>query len=316
MLLQCCKYTGTPHFAHVDYPTSTIGWACGIMEHHSTDQDDAIASSLFRGLLVPSPTVEDVQNIVVEPRFHAPRNFVVNTSAGHDLCAQLEPHTFTALSVSMQARILALMEVGLSAGVCSAVRLRLACESESEHPSLVWRLLVLLEEMSNKRVGDDAPQVLGRVLGMVCSAGIDVGELKWILREVRVSSAVINPHLLALKNMVTDSSSRGGAHFDWDESTSGRSPLTVHSMFNFDGAGSGLVLPDMDWPFAQEYQIALWLRVEHCAGLASIAGGGSVTRRAHLVTFATYGGAGVDYYFEVSLDVGQPKLDKYRVIML
>lgn len=279
-------------------------------------QDNANACTLFAALLVPPPTAEDVRAILAQSRPEISWSFVADFSAARDLCAQLEPLTFTALSELMQLRILTLMEAGLACGMSSVLRLRIGCESESEHPSirwfgdesrsrrhtLVWRLLALLRKLAEKSNSDGDRQglmrILGRVIGMVCSTGIKVNELKWILREIREPSAATKSLLTALSIMVSSGSSRD------DENVFSRGPTitcptVVRSVFNFDGAGSGLVLPEMQWPFAQEYQVALWLRVDEHAGLASNVTNEACSRRAHVFTLVTHFGAGVDYYLEV-----------------
>ncbi|CAM9119961.1 unnamed protein product, partial [Sphacelaria rigidula] len=163
--------------------------------------------------------------------------------------------------------------------------------------SLVWRLLRLLKDLviasERHSGGQEVIRLLARVIGVVTSARVEVDELKWILRELRVPSGLTLPLATALATIAP-----GGDIFCDPRvagADQGRScSATVRSVFNFDGEGAGLVFPEMDWPFAQEYQIALWLRVE------SPARSETTVTRAHLLTLATHSGAGVDYYLEGS----------------
>lgn len=280
--------------------------------------EDAEACRLFHGLIVPPPSAEDCANIVSGRKSRMSWSFVVHYESARDLCARLETPTFMTLSESMQTRILSLMDAGLTGGIYSVLRLRTGCESGPEHPSLlwlgcetgprqpslVWRLLGLLKALAAKSARDGGGQevirILARVIGMVCSARVEVDELKWILREVRTPSSITQPLLTALATMVPKDSNLADPRVVGAEP--GRScPVTVRSVFNFDGAGSGLVLPEMDWPFAQEYQIAFWLRVENSENARSE----TSTGRAHLLTLATNAGAGVDYYIEVCYSMTQ-----------
>ena len=178
---------------------------------------------------------------------------------------------------------------------------------------MVWCLLEVLKGLtcqtdvtnrySNK---SDLIQLLSRVLGMVCSAGLEVDELKGLLRELREPSAMTQPLVAALAVMTqrdTDSNKKSFA---------ARGSLgcpAVQSIFNFDGKGAGLVLPTFLWPFVQEYQMVCWVRVEQPARSASVGVHGT-QKRAHLVTLTTQMGAGVDYYLEVcaswAADVSSP----------
>lgn len=277
-------------------------------------RDDAAASDLFKELLNPPPTAEDVRHLVeesgrlmtlkdlrnVKPRCGIPPSFVVSRRAARELCAQLEPDVFTTLSHPFQMRILVLMDIGLAAGVCSAVRLRLGCESNTEQVSLVRRLLDLLKKVATRAGEEGMTQIIGRVLRVVCYARVKVDELKWILQELCSPSATTKPLLFALGASQADIND--DVEIYCRSTTTGHLPRlpTVRSIFNFDGVGSGLVLPEMPWPFAQEYQFSFWVRLEQECDLMSDTTNESATRRAHLVAFATRGGAGVDYFLEVS----------------
>lgn len=278
-------------------------------------RDDAAASDLFKKLLSPPPTAEDVRLLmeesghlmtlkdlrnINEPRCGVPPSFVVNRKAAQELCAQLEPHVFTTLSYPFQMRILVLMDIGLAAGVCSAVRLRLGCESNTQPMSLVRRLLDLLKKVATRTGEEGIMQILGRVLRVVCYARVKVDELKWILQELCSPSATTKPLLFALGASQADIND--DVEIYCRSTSTGHLPRlpTVRSIFNFDGVGSGLVLPEMPWPFAQEYQFSFWERLEQGCGFIADTTDESATRRAHLVTFTTRGGAGVDYFLEVS----------------
>lgn len=290
-------------------------------------QEDAEACSLFEGLLVPPPSAEDCADFVSGRRSQLPCSFVVNYERARQLCGRLEPPTFTALSEPMQIRILSLIDVGLAAGIFSVLRLRTGCENGPEHPSLlwlgcetgprrpslVWRLLRLLKELvitSERNSGSqEVIRLLARVIGVVTSARVEVDELKWILRELRVPSGLTLPLATALATIAP-----GGDIFCDPRiagaDQGGSCPAAVRSVFNFDGQGSGLVLPEMDWPFAQEYQIAFWLRVE-----GAVSSETTVTR-AHLLTLATHSGAGVDYYLEVGFAGALQSEDQTRTYSL
>lgn len=286
------------------------------MDGMSTREDEEVCS-LFRGLLMPTPSAEDCAAILSGKKSRLACTFVVNYEKARDLCARLETTTFTALSESMQMRILTLIDVGLAGGIYSVLRLRTGCESGPEHPSLLWlgceagprqpslvvRLLRLLKALAPKSGRDDhgasqggqeVMRILARVIGTVCSARVEVDELKWVLREVRAPSGITQPLLTALAAMTPKYNNLADPRVVGAEP--GRScAAIVPSVFNFDGAGSGLVLPEMDWPFAQEYQIAFWLRVDNSEHARSE----TLSKRAHLLTLTTYAGAGVDYYIEV-----------------
>lgn len=251
---------------------------------------DADVCTLFGGLLVPPP---DRGNMHRAPG----RAFVVNRRAGRELCLRLQPDKFMSASGAMQTRILSLMDEGLRAGLCSVIRLRLSCESSQ----MVWCLLELLKgltcgtdvETSGYTDRSGLIELLSRVLGMVCSAGLEVDELKGLLRELREPSAMTQPLVKVFAVMTQRDTDPEEIHF----AAGGVCPA-VQSIFNFDGEGAGLVLPTVGWPFAQEYQMVCWVRVEQSARSASVGVHGA-KRRAHLVTLTTQMGAGVDYYFEV-----------------
>lgn len=264
-------------------------------------QDDIYASRLFKEILSPCLDAGDVREIVQGSRcISTAYTFVVNPKAAQNLCVQLEPHTFTALSSSMQFRILTLMDVGLGCGICSAVRLRLGCESNPQSRSLLWRLLDLLE-VAVVNLEDDTRGALSRIIRAVCCTGIELNELKRVLGKLRIPSAQTRPLLVALGATVRGVDDRGRA----DRELSGASQ-TIGSFFNFDGIGSGLLLPDISWPFAHEYQVVFWLRIEQWTRWCTeIADKTTTGRRAHLATFATNAGAGVDYYLEVCFPLAQ-----------
>lgn len=269
------------------------------MEFRDSNADAAVCN-LFGGLLVPPPDRNDVHEATASSSLRPQqRAFVVNRRAGRELCLRLQPDKFMAAPGAMQTRILSLMDEGLRAGLCSVIRLRLSCESSQ----MVWCLLELLKGLT---CGTDIEphqntdksrliELLSRVLGMVCSAGLEVDELKGLLRELREPSAMTQPLVAALAVMTqrdTDSKKKSFA-----AGGTLRCPA-VQSIFNFDGEGAGLVLPNVRWPFAQEYQMVCWVRVEQPARSASVGVHGT-KRRAHLVTLTTQMGAGVDYYLEV-----------------
>ncbi len=255
--------------------------------------------TLFGEMLVPSPCDEDGQAKA--------RSFVVNRRAGRSLCSALERNRFFALAGDVQLSIVSMLLKGLRAGHCSTVRLRLSCRSGQ----LIGSLLGLLKGLTDATTagptagaGDehtsagqhgtsDLIQMLGQVLGLLCSAGVGVDELKDILRELRVPSALTPPLLDALAVMARGSSNTGAG---W---SGNRKPVMGHgaggampSLFDFGGDGAGLVLPVGQWPFAQEYQIIAWIGVEEQSAA-------SRRTKAHLVTFKTAKGAGVDYYIQV-----------------
>lgn len=262
---------------------------------------DINVCNLFEGLLVPPPTPDDVIGIEASnARWPHHRSFVVNRVAGRGLCTKLQPHHFLALSWPVQEQILCLMEEGLRAGVCSTVRLRISCETSR----LVWTLLELLKSFSSsadeKWDKSNMIKVLGRILGFVCSAGIEVDELKGLLCELGVPSLISPPLVEALAVMAPS-----GTTFTWKgfprPAQVVKKPPAIRRMFNFDGQGAGLVLPTMvHWPFEQEYQIAAWVRVEPRVGLTPSVTRGMAKRKAHLATFVSKLGAGFDYYLKVS----------------
>lgn len=228
-------------------------------------------------------------------------SFVKNCEAGLLLCSRLEPATFLGLPRAVQMRILTWMEEGLTAGVSSAMRLQLSCENGQ----LVRRLFDLLNRLAS--VDPDLTQVLGRVLGMVCSTSIKVDELKALLRELLMPSAMTAPLVAALSAMSLGGSMCAGTRSPGGELMSYCQGRGVRSVFNFDGEGAGLILPSVRWPFAHEYQIAAWIRTEHIQEPKE--GHTDSTLRnmknkAHLMTFMTDAGAGVDFFLEVSFDQG------------
>eukprot|EP00752_Nemacystus_decipiens_P002115 g2019.t1 len=216
---------------------------------------------------------------------------------------------FFTLAGDVQLRIVSFLDVGLSAGHCSAVRLRLSCEG----CQLIELLVELLKGLTARGEGDGGSstaqhdseliEVVGRVLGMVCSAGIGVYELKRVLRELRVPSALTPPLVGALTLMAgrNESLARMQSSGNREETADPYCCEIMESMFDFGGDGAGLVLPVALWPFPQEYQLVAWVRVDQSA--ASPADGAKVrgaATRAHLVTFTTEKGAGVDYYIKDS----------------
>lgn len=257
--------------------------------------------TLFGEFLLPPPHEHDVNQATPT------RAFVVNRQAGLEVCSLLDLTRYMALPGEVQVQIMSLLHVGLSAGHCSAVRLRLSCESGQ----LVRRLLELLKGLAAAGgVGDgagdeqtgtagqqhtgDLIQLLSRVLGMVCSAGVGVDELKGILHELRAPSASTLPLLGALSVMV-----RSDRSCNTRKEDSRNHPDMIEDIFDFGGDGAGLVLPVVHWPFAQEYQIAAWVRVEQPAGLGFRPKLGTATAKAHLVTLTTEMGAGIDYFIQV-----------------
>jgi len=253
--------------------------------------------TLFGELLVPSPHDED--------GVAKARSFVVNRRAGCSLCSVLERNRFFALAGDVQLRIVSMLLKGLRAGHCSTVRLRLSCRSGQLIGSLLGLLKGLTDATSAGAAGGgdehcsagqhekgDLIQKLGQVLGLVCSAGVGVDELKDILRELRVPSALTPPLLDALTAMARGSSNtRAGRSGNREAAMGHGAGGAMPSLFDFGGDGAGLVLPVDQWPFAQEYQIVAWIRVEQSAA--------SRRTKAHVVTFKTARGAGVDYYIQV-----------------
>lgn len=265
--------------------------------------------TIFGDLLVPPPCHEECD----QDKATQARTFVVNRRAGHDLCSLLEASRFLALPGDVQRQVMVLLEAGLSCGHCSVVRLRLSCEGGQ----LVQRVLGLLRGLAATAThGEDSPTAggeqqdqasligtLGRVLGMVCSAGIGVNELKSLLHELRVPSMLTPPILDALSVMASrESHSRRNLAGGGKRKPMGVDCAAIGSMFTFGGDGAGLLLPVAAWPFTHEYQFAAWIRVEQSTGLEPPATRGGATRKAHLVTFTTDAGAGVDYYIQVRFD--------------
>lgn len=262
-------------------------------------RDSSDVLTLFGELLVPSPFDEDGVDRA--------RSFVVNRRAGLSLCSALERNRFFALAGDVQLSIVSKLLKGLRAGHCSTVRLRLSCKNGK----LIGSLLGLLKGLTDATTGGPAAgggdehrsagqhetgdliQILGKVLGLVCSAGVEVDELKDILRELRVPSALTPPLLDALAVMARGSSNTGAGRSGNHEAlmrhgAGGAMP----NLFDFGGDGAGLVLPVGQWPFAQEYQIVAWIRMEEQSAA-------SRRTKAHLVTFKTARGAGADYYIQV-----------------
>lgn len=269
------------------------------MEDNGTLLAGSDVYALFGEFLVPLPHENDIYE----------GTFVVNRQAGHRLCSLLKGTSFFALSGDVQLQMVSLLDIGLRAGLCSAVRLRLSCEGGQ----LIGRLVELLKDLI-ARVGDGGSgsptaeqdsglsELVGRVLGMVCSAGIGVDDLKGLLHELRVPSALTPPLLSALSVMARSNRSCPRMHSSGNrgETVDHYCCKAIESIFDFGGNGAGLVLPVAHWPFLQEYQLAAWVRVEQSAAFP--AGGaklGTATTRAHLVTFTTEMGAGVDYYIQV-----------------
>lgn len=296
---------GDVAYTFTSVPSNWVMRTTRPMEGQGALLADVDVYTLFGEFLVPPPHEGDVTQATQT------RVFVVNRQAGLEVCSLLDATRFMALSGDAQLQIVSLLDVGLSAGHCSAVRLRLSCESGQ----LVRRLLELLKVLPAAGPGNeqtrtagqqntgDLMQVLSRVFGMVCSTGVGVDELKGLLHELRVPSASTLPLLGALPVMVRS----GKSCNTWKEDSGNREAVmgvdssgeAIESIFDFGGDGAGLVLPVAHWPFAQEYQIAAWVRVEQSAGLASRAKLGTAAAKAHLVTFTTETGAGVDYYIQV-----------------
>ena len=289
------------------YPSSVFVLACpphwvfcvlatqnmGEVETCSSDM-----SALFSDFLVPPPRDEDDMT--------EGRSFVVNCRAGHSLCSVLEPNRFLALAGDVQLTVVSMLLKGLRAGHCSAVRLRLSCKGGRLVGSLLGLLRGLTEATTAGAAagaGDehtcnagqhetgDLIQMLGQVLGLVCSAGVGVDELKDILRELRVPSALTPPLLGALAVMARRSSNTRTERSGDREGMVGHQGGAMPSLFDFGGDGAGLVLPVVQWPFPHEYQFATWIRVEQSAA--------SRRTKAHVVTLKTERGAGVDYYIQV-----------------
>lgn len=267
------------------------------MEGNGTLLTGSDVYALFGELLAPPPH----ENVVYEG------TFVVNRQAGRRLCCVLQRDTFCSLSGDVQLQIMSLLDAGLNAGHCSAVRLRLGCEGGQ----LIGRLVELLKGLTARVADGRSPtaeqdsgliEVIGRALGKVCSAGMRVDELKGFLHGLRAPSALTPPLLSALSVMAR----RDGSHTRMQSSGNREETAdifrceTIESMFDFGGDGAGLVLPVTRWPFPEEYQLVVWVRVEHSAafpaGDAQLRTGKT---RAHLVTFTTEMGAGVDYYIQV-----------------
>lgn len=273
------------------------------MEVHAEDLSLDVCA-LFDELLASSPSTNSSAQT---------RAFIVNRQAGRYLCRLLDSTRFLALSPEVQLQVMLLLDAGLSAGYFSVVRLRLSCDSGY----LVQKLLELLRSLaatsattvpavasddqccrSSAARGEDAcdlVRLLARILGMVCFAGIEIDELKAVLRELRVPSRSTPPLLDALSVMSRSRKREVAIAGD------GRA---ARSIFDFGGDGAGLVLPVAHWPFHQEYQIVTWVRVEPSAATGSTGSPGTsetATGKAHLVTCTTDTGAGVDYYIQVRI---------------
>lgn len=269
------------------------------MDGQRTSLTDVDVYTLFGEFLVPPPHEDDVNQATQQTR----RAFVVNRQAGLEVYSLLDSTRFMALPGEVQMHIMSLLEEGLCAGHRSAIRLRLSCESGR----WVERLLELLKCLAAAGAGDeetqtagqqhtsDLIQVLSRVLGVVFSAGVGVDDLKRMLHELRTPSSSTLPLLGALSVIAPSHRCCNTCKED-----SGNHTDMIEGIFDYGGDGAGLVLPVAHWPFAQEYQIAVWFRVEQPAESGSPAKlGMAKTKRAHLVTFTTEMGAGVDYFIQV-----------------
>lgn len=293
-------------------PRDVITSRCGLLfqlamvdvvDISETSYEELDVCFIFSRLLLPSPTTEEVEFLSTPSRQNLrqlkPRSFVVNPDQGNKLFALLEPPSFLALPGPAKAQVLSLIYIGLRAGICSAVRLRLSCDGDQ----LVWRLLDLLKKLSASSDANDSQacltSILGEVLGMVCSAGLGVDELKGLLCELRVPSAMTPQLVTALTTMTSPGGAPDGFPREGPSGDSMSNPRVFHRIFNFDGHGAGLVLPAVSWPFSQEYQLAAWVRVDPSAQSQSTATKDGEKSKPHLFTFASEVGIGVDYYLEV-----------------
>ncbi|CAM9208865.1 unnamed protein product [Discosporangium mesarthrocarpum] len=311
------------------------------LEDLSRDHD-ALVAKLFERFLIPPPAREYV-NILATYKglgFPVPQPcaFVVNECSGRALMRILDPSVFLSLPLSVQVRVIGVVEAGLRAGLYSIIRLRLSCEGGNKilrgafHDTLPGKLIPLLHQVgemkSDQRLWREGLlDLLGRVLGRVCRAGLKVSELKAVLKSLSKPSDLLEPLLTSMTLMLD--SQPGAQHGD----VGGLGKATVKRIFSFGGEGSGLFLPEMTWPFPHEYQIAFLLRVENFrAASQQILGEGST--EAHLVTLMTEDGAGIDVILKASrlcfivgdcgrkgletkiIDLGAVKLEKQKWHML
>ncbi|CAM9106363.1 unnamed protein product [Choristocarpus tenellus] len=275
-----------------------------------SESSDVVISNLLGTLMLPPQTREDVGKLQLEHPSNLSGSsfcakFVADESDGEALVALLDRSTFLNFAHSVQSRVLALVEERLRGGLYSVIRFRLSCERRNASDwntctsMLSERLMSLLHHFSGvvdyqNHDKETIMDRLGKIMGMVLSAAVEVCELKALLKGLHEPSALTSPLLTAMKLMTDEEHNM--------EVEKGRflSGAAVKHMFCFGGEGSGLALPRMMWPFPHEYQMCFLLRVEIFPGLCGSTSTQQKPAQAHLVTLLTEDGAGIDVVLEGS----------------
>jgi hypothetical protein len=133
----------------------------------------------------------------------------------------------------------------------------------------------MLELFAVRKLDFGVSQRVVRLLGPLGAAGMQIKDLKQILRFLRKPSELSLSMLQTLKSMIT-----------LDDTIMKAFPT---SFFNLGGARAGLFLPKTPWPFPREYQLTMWFRLE---GEQDPRGPG--IDGAHLFTCTSATGEGVD----------------------
>lgn len=143
---------------------------------------------------------------------------------------------------------------------------------------LIHTLLLLLEAPVACETVSIRKRVI-RLLGIVCGTGILPTEAKRLLSLLKEPSALSVSLLQSLKTMMK-----------LDDVVAKACP---GCFFNFGGVGSELICTDLAFPFAREYQIMCWFRIENFALVSSENG------KQVIVSFSSNPtGNGVSVYIE------------------
>ena len=241
----------------------------------------------------PDATVSDAEIVLALledcaaplPDKAAPLSFdedvVLRVDGGQRVMLALEPETFLQLHYSLQALLVASLTDLLHTGgptksLFHAVRFRCFGQRREAAGGIVRVVLALLHHV--QRDVQLSFRVI-RLLGAVCAAGITAKDLKTVLRALRRPTPLAVPLIEALSTMASP-----------EEKMVKASPP---SFFNFGGAGSGLFVPPLAWPFSRGLALCTWFRAERFRALD-----GRGDARVHLFTFLDAQERGVDVYFD------------------
>jgi len=251
-------------------------------DHHDNNDDERVLlCEIFEGVIQPDIYINNDTKMIC-----IPERYTIHTEGSqyvYDILTQ--PNVFIKLSISLQKGFLDIMYLILRRSSYDVIRfLFYVLKIHQIDISINHLLLNLLNYYKESHECLSISKRIIRLLGIVSGAGISVIDLKEYLSLLRFPTLLSLSLLQSLKTMIKQNNTVTKA--------------CPYYFFNFGGYGAGIHSLPTPFPFAKEYHLFTWFRVESFKDNSNNINNIESNWKQHIMSVINSTGQGIDIYLE------------------